>query len=102
MNSHQIKQKIFPLIKAISIILISSAIALQLWDIQALITHHQLPTSLNPILIIGRLALLAHFIEGIIAAYYANSKNKFPLQYAAYTFFVGTIGLLELWENPEH
>jgi len=50
-------------------------------------------------LIIARFALLAHFVEGIIAACYAPAKNHQPIQYGVYTFLVGTIGLLELFEN---
>jgi hypothetical protein len=46
------------------------------------------------------LVLSAHFIEAIIAAFYAPAKNQKPIQYGIYTFFVGTIGLLEFFENP--
>ncbi|MBD2386541.1 hypothetical protein [Cylindrospermum sp. FACHB-282] len=99
MNLHDIKKKFFPVIKVISIALITSAIGLELWNIQALTTNSQLPSILNPALIIAHLALSGHFVEGIIAAYYAPSKNQIPIKYGTYTFFVGTVGLLELWEN---
>jgi hypothetical protein len=44
-------------------------------------------------------ALSAHFLESIIAAYYAPSKDKIAFQYAVYTFFVGTVGLIELFDH---
>lgn len=99
MNLKDIKQKLFPVIKVISIVAIATAIGLELWNIQALTTNNHLPIILNPVLIIAHLALSAHFIEGIIAACYAPGKNHQPIQYGIYTFFVGTIGLLELFEN---
>jgi S-adenosylmethionine:tRNA-ribosyltransferase-isomerase (queuine synthetase) len=97
-----IKKKIFPVIKVISILVISSAVILEIWDIQALITNSHLPNSLHPVLLIARFALSAHFAEAIIAAYYAPSKNQMPIKYGTYTFFVGTVGLLELWENNDN
>ncbi|AUB38103.1 hypothetical protein COO91_04066 [Nostoc flagelliforme CCNUN1] len=69
------------------------------WNIYAAITNTNLPTSLNPILWIERFAMTSHFIESIIAAFYAPSRKKMPIKYATYTFFVGTIGLLELFSS---
>lgn len=99
MNLQDIKPKLFTIIKFISIPLITSAIGLELWNIQTLITNNQIPNLLNPALILAHVALSAHFIEGIISAYYAPTQNQHPIKYAIYTFFVGTVGLLELWEN---
>ncbi len=45
--------------------------------------------------------MASHFIEAIIAAFYAPSRKKMPIQYATYTFFVGTIGLLELFDQQD-
>ncbi|AFZ23335.1 hypothetical protein Cylst_1016 [Cylindrospermum stagnale PCC 7417] len=97
-----IQQKLSPIIKVISIVVITSAFFLEIWDIQALITNNELPKSLHPVLIIARFALSAHFVEALIAAYYAPSKNQMPIKYGVYTFFVGTVGLLELWENHDN
>ncbi|MGM3304387.1 hypothetical protein ACSQ6I_00095 [Anabaena sp. WFMT] len=99
MNLKDIKEKLSPVIKLISIVVITIAICLEIWDIQTLITNNHLPIALNPILIIARFALSAHFVEAIMAAFYAPAKNHNPIQYGVYTFFVGTIGLLELFEN---
>ncbi len=99
MKLEYIKEKLFPAIKIISTVVITSAIGLEIWDIQALTSNTHLPIILNPILIIAHLALSAHLVEAIIAAYYAPTKNKTSIQYGIYTFFVGTIGLLELFEN---
>lgn len=95
------KQKLFTIIKFISIPLITAGIGLEIWNIETITTSHQLPTVLNPVLILAHIALAAHFIEGIIAAFYAPAKNHNPIKYAVYTFFVGTVGLLELWENRD-
>ncbi|AVH64173.1 hypothetical protein [Nostoc sp. 'Peltigera membranacea cyanobiont' N6] len=99
MNLKDIKEKLFPIIKVISIVAIASAIGLGMWNIQALASNNHLPIILNPVLIIAHLALSAHFVEAIIAACYAPAKNQKPIQYGIYTFFVGTIGLLELFET---
>ena len=101
MNLNNIKQKLFPIIKIISTALITSAIGLELWNLQTSITNNQLPSILTPALIIAHIALSAHFIEAIIAAYYAPTRNQTAIKYATYTFFVGTVGLLELWENQD-
>ncbi|RCJ24692.1 hypothetical protein A6770_03265 [Nostoc minutum NIES-26] len=95
------KQKLFLLVKIISTVLIASAIILELWNLSALITNNKIPGSLNIIFWIERFAIAAHFLEGVIATIYANSRNKMPLQYGVYTFFVGTIGLLELFSQED-
>ncbi len=101
MNLKDIKQKLFPIFKIISILLIASAISLELWNIQTSITNSQLPTILTPVLIIAHVALSAHFLEAIIAAYYAPTRNQTAIKYATYTFFVGIFGLLELFDNDQ-
>ena len=96
-----IKKKIYTIVKIISTVLITSAIGLESWNIYALITDTNVPSSLNPIFWIERFAMTIHFIEGIIAAFYAPSRKKMPIKYATYTFFVGTIGLLELFDQQD-
>lgn len=81
--------------------LITSAIGLESWNIYAVINNINVPSSLNPIFWIERFAMMSHFIESIIAAFYAPSRQKMPVKYATYTFFVGTIGLLELFERQD-
>jgi hypothetical protein len=51
-----------------------------------------------PLLWIGRFALVAHFLEGIIAFIYAPSRNQPAIASGIYTFFVGTVGLVELFK----
>lgn len=99
MEFQDIKTNLFTLIKLISIVLISSAIGLELWNAYALMNNSTIPTSLNLILLIAHLAISIHFFEGLIAAYKAPSKEKMPIKYGTYTFFVGTVGLLELFEK---
>ncbi|MGK7918113.1 MAG: hypothetical protein AB4038_21680 [Prochloraceae cyanobacterium] len=99
MNLKSIKEKFFTLIKFISTILITTAIGLESWNIYSQLTYHQIPNIINPILWLGRLILIAHLIEGIIAAFSAPSKGEIPLKYGTYTFFVGTVGLFELFKS---
>ena len=103
LNFQYIKEKLFPIIKIISSILIPSAIALELWNIQTITTNQELAIAniLNPALILAHIALSAHFIEAIIASIYAPSKNQPAIKYGVYTFFVGTVGLLELFDNDQ-
>ncbi|WP_448275898.1 hypothetical protein [Nostoc sp. DSM 114160] len=99
MDLKSIEKKIYTFIKIISTALITSAIGLESWNIYAVITNIPLPNSLNPIFLIERFAMICHFIESIIAAFYAPSRQKMPIKYPIYTFFVGTIGLLELFDQ---
>ncbi|MBE8989813.1 hypothetical protein [Nostoc sp. LEGE 12450] len=101
MNLKLIKRIIFTMVKIISTVLISSAIGLESWNIYALITNSNIPSSLNPIFWIERFAMTCHFIEATVAAFYAPSRKKMPIRYATYTFFVGTIGLLELFDRDD-
>ncbi|MEH2125260.1 MAG: hypothetical protein V7K44_13040 [Nostoc sp.] len=96
-----IKKKIYTFVKIISTVLITGAIGLESWNIYAVITNINVPSSLNPIFWIERFAMISHFIESIIAAFYAPSRQKMPIKYATYTFFVGTIGLLELFGQQD-
>ena len=93
------KRRFFSLIKVISVVLITSAIGLELWNAYALLTNSKLPSSLNPIFWVERFAVAIHFVEGVIAASYAPSRKKIPIKYGTYTFFVGTVGLLELFDK---
>jgi hypothetical protein len=93
------KRRFFSLIKVISVVLITSAIGLELWNAYALLTNSKLPSSLNPFFWVERFAVAIHFVEGVIAASYAPSRKKMPIKYGTYTFFVGTVGLLELFDK---
>ena len=70
------KRKIYTLIKVISLVLITSAIGLELWNIYEILTHSTVLNIPNPIFWIERFAITSHLIEGFIAAYYAHSRNK--------------------------
>ena len=98
------KQKLFSLIKITSTILITCALGLEIWQIYLRLTDASLPDRLYPILWLASVALIAHLIEGAIAAWQANACHKNFITYGIYTFFVGFVGLLELQEiasNPE-
>ncbi|GAA6618766.1 hypothetical protein NUACC26_045780 [Scytonema sp. NUACC26] len=74
---------------------------LELWNLYARLTNARLPNMLNPVFWIERFAVTIHFVEGVIAAFYAPSRKKLPIQYGTYTFFVGTVGLLELFAKED-
>jgi hypothetical protein len=94
-----IKQNIISIIKVVSTVLISSAIALEAWNIYAVIASINIPSILIPIFWVERFIVTCHFLEGVIAAFYAATKKKMPIKYGIYTFFVGTVGLLELFSK---
>ncbi len=83
-------------IKVLSTVFISGAILWELGNIYARAKGWDFINQLNWIFLIDRVALISHGVEAIIAAYYAKLQNKNPYQHSVYTFFVGTIGLLEL------
>jgi len=99
MNLSDIGQKIAGFIKIVSIVLITGAIGLELGKIFGLLNTNEIPNNFTPIFAIARFALIAHLFEGIVAAIYAGSKNKLPFKYGIYTFFVGTVGLVELFRQ---
>ena len=86
------------LIKATSITLITSALGLELWNIYLLSNNAGLPDKIEPWFWLGSVALIAHAVEGFIAAVRARDRQINPLTYGIYTFFVGFIGLKELTE----
>ncbi|MGF1603767.1 MAG: hypothetical protein ACFCU8_17430 [Thermosynechococcaceae cyanobacterium] len=91
------------LIKSISILLISTALGLELWNLWwTHTTQSQFPEVLPTALSFDRILLTVHAIEGVIAAAYAPSKQKQPVFYGIYTFFTGMVGLVELFQPQEH
>jgi len=83
-------------IKIISTVAITGAIALEGWNLYLYLQGKSLPSNLSSLFWLGTIALIAHGIEGIIAASKARSQAKNPLSYGVYTFFVGFVGLQEL------
>ena len=88
-------------IKIVSTMLISGAIILEIWELTSKFIH--IPfydiwklEIFTWVIIIARFALISHLIEAIIAGFAAKSQGKNPLKSAFYTFFVGTVGLLEV------
>ena len=95
------KKNLFP-VKILSTVLMICAIGLELWNIYALSNQIDIPQNIKPIFWIERVAVIAHLIEAIIAAFKAGSKDKIWYQYGAYTFFVGTVGLMELFDEENN
>lgn len=89
-------------IKILSTVLMIGAILLELWNIYAIQNNLIIPSNIKPIFWIERIAVVTHFVEAIIAAFKAGSKQKIWYQYGIYTFFVGTIGLMELFGEQEN
>jgi hypothetical protein len=93
------QKKLVSLLKVISPVVMLGAIALELWHLEARLSHGQFPSSLIPVLWFGHFAISVHLIEAVVAAIYAPNKKHQPIQYGIYTFFVGTVGLWELFES---
>ena len=101
MQLKSIKKIFFNAIKVISTSLISGAIGLELWNIYALFSDLSVPSILVPVFLLERFAVTIHLVEAIIAATYAPTRQKTPIVYGTYTFFVGTVGLLELFDRED-
>lgn len=82
-------------IKVLSTALISGALGLELWNLYTPIQGFAV------LFYIERFILISHGIEAAIAVFYAASRNQSPLKYSIYTFFVGTVGLVELFQPPD-
>ncbi|AOX03374.1 hypothetical protein BJP34_31555 [Moorena producens PAL-8-15-08-1] len=93
------KKQLFYLIKITSTSLITCALCLEIWYTYLRLNDGSIPSNLYAALWIGSIILISHFIEGVIAALKANSCDKNPITYGIYTFFVGFVGLWELF-NP--
>jgi hypothetical protein len=89
------------LIKVISTVLITGALGLEVW----IFSSGSLPDLTLPgfkfAIYFARFALISHGIEGLIAGIFASSRQQPPLRYSLYTFFVGTVGLIELFRAPQ-
>jgi hypothetical protein len=99
-----IKTGFVTLVKVISTLLITGAIFIEGWHIvsgHTLIEDHLISASFMPVIWIGQFALIAHAVEGVIAGAIAPSKEKPAVRYAVYTFFVGTVGLVELIDEDQ-
>ncbi|MEL7418564.1 MAG: hypothetical protein AAGK10_08305 [Cyanobacteria bacterium J06555_3] len=86
-------------IKVISSLVMSIALGSVGWDLYLHAQGESLPANLTFLVWFGSVALVAHGMEGLIAASKASSQHKNPLIYGIYTFFVGFVGLQELSNN---
>lgn len=93
-------RNLIPWIKRFSIALISGALGLELFNLAVKRFGGGPIPGLEVLFWIGRVALIIHGIEGTIAAAYAQTRQQSSLSYGFYTFFVGTVGLVELWQSP--
>jgi hypothetical protein len=100
MNLMQIKslnKNLVILIKIFSTLLIFAALGLEIFNIYMLWRSQILPHHLKILIWVASFAIFSHLIEGILAGYYAYKQGKNAIKYGFYTFFTGTISLLELW-----
>ncbi|MEL6437932.1 MAG: hypothetical protein AAFQ80_01570 [Cyanobacteria bacterium J06621_8] len=93
------KSQINQFIKILSTILITGALSLDCWNIYLQQHGQSLPPGLSSIFWLGNISLSAHVVEGIIAAIKAPACDRNPLRYGIYTFFVGYVGLQELFND---
>jgi hypothetical protein len=83
-------------IKIASILAMTGALGLSGWNLSLHLQGKSLPPNLSSLFWLASVALIAHGIEGLIAASKARDHHKNPLIYGIYTFFVGFVGLQEL------
>jgi hypothetical protein len=84
------------LIKIASTLAMTGALGLSGWNLSLHLQGKSLPSNLTSFFWLASVALVAHGIEGLIAASKARDRHKNPLLYGIYTFFVGFVGLQEL------
>jgi hypothetical protein len=84
------------IIKIASSLVITGALGLLGWNLLLHSQGESLPPNLTSLFWLGNFILVAHGVEGAIAAFTAPSHHKNPLLYGVYTFFVGFVGLQEL------
>ena len=84
------------LIKIISASAIAISLGLQCQNIYLNMHNASIPSRYQLPLVLSSMMLIAHSIEGLIAALKASRQQKNPLAYGFYTFFVGFPGLQEL------
>ncbi len=99
MNLKSLNPNLVQGIKIVSTILIFNAMGLELWNLYAVFSHQVIPSFIQILVVIAHLALLSHFIEGLIAGFHVFPKGGNYIKDGIYTFFTGTVGLLELWES---
>jgi len=92
MKWNEIEKILISGIKIVSTLLISGAIALEVWEL----TVHSLPPVFDWVIFIARFALISHFIEAIAAVFFARRRGINLFKAGIYTLFVGTVGLLEI------
>jgi Domain of unknown function (DUF4499) len=84
------------LIKIASSLVITGSLGLLGWNLFLHLQGASLPPNLTSLFQLGSLILVAHGVEGAIAAFKAPAHNQKPLPWVVYTFFVGFVGLKEL------
>lgn len=85
-------------VKVFSSVLVAGALGLELWNILA---GGSFFSDWKLVFYLGRLVLVSHGLEAIIAVVYTGSKARSPVVTGIYTFFVGTVGLMELFQTGE-
>ncbi|MDA0266849.1 MAG: hypothetical protein O3A14_07770 [Cyanobacteria bacterium] len=92
-----LETKLSPSIKVLATVLTASALGLELWNQYEWWAHGASLQGWGWVFAFERFVLIAHGIESLVALVYAASRHPSPLRYSVYTFFVGTIGLIELF-----
>ncbi|MEL6496136.1 MAG: hypothetical protein AAFQ41_13595 [Cyanobacteria bacterium J06623_7] len=85
-------------IKVISSLAMTGALGLSGWNLYLHLQGQTLPTKFTALFWLASAALVAHGVEGLIAAVKVRGSDRHPFVYGVYTFFVGFVGLQELKE----
>ena len=79
--------------------MISSALGLEIWNLFTGVLQELPAQGFKWMVYLERFALISHGMEGGIATIIAPSKGQPAFRYGMYTFFVGTVGLVELFKT---
>lgn len=93
------------MIKMTSTVLMCSLVVLEISRLSGMNQGYDLMAYVPWLFYLGRFALVIHLCEAIVVGIYIMVKQdevrRSPWKQGIYTFFVGTIALLELWQKPQ-
>lgn len=88
-------------IKVVSSVLIVVAIALVTLKLNAVTHAGTVSSTLNSLVILAAVMLIAHSVEGIWAGAIAYRRGDNAVKTAIYTFFTGFVGLSETMKGKD-
>jgi len=94
-------QYLTPIIKVAATTIITGAIFLELFNLGLHVFCNMTLQGWDLVFLFGRIALIAHALEAGVASVLAPSINKSAWKFGIYTFFVGTVGIMEILQAKQ-